>query len=67
MRGVHNCGRCDGDILRAVSAFSLSGDPSAFQGLDCSCKDLWKSQLALGKQICQPGSLDMTISLYRRL
>ncbi len=66
-RGAHNCGRCDGDVLRAVSAFSLTGDPSAFKGLDCRCKELWRLQLEGEEDLFQPGGVEVSHQLWRRL
>ncbi len=44
-RGVHNCGKCDQDVLGAVKRFSFTQDTNEFDGLDCSCKARWKAQL----------------------
>ncbi len=45
-RGVHNCGKCDEEVLGAVKRFSFSQDPKEFEGLDCECRQRWKAQLA---------------------
>ncbi len=47
-RGAHNCGECDERVLKAISKFSLSGDVSMLDGLDCACKDEWKAAMELG-------------------
>ncbi|MFO7619584.1 MAG: archaeosine biosynthesis radical SAM protein RaSEA [Thermoplasmata archaeon] len=44
-RGVHNCGKCDDTILKAVERFSLEGDAAAFKGLGCGCRERWLDQL----------------------
>jgi radical SAM enzyme (TIGR01210 family) len=66
-RGVHNCGRCDGDILRAVQAFSLSGDPGAFDGLDCTCRRLWEMTLEEEDELHQAGGIDIAHRLFKNL
>ena len=44
-RGVHNCGKCDDEVLGAVKRFSFSQDLREFDGLDCECKQRWRAQL----------------------
>jgi radical SAM enzyme (TIGR01210 family) len=44
-RGVHNCGRCDHEVLGAVKRFSLSQDLGDLEGLDCPCKEIWRAHL----------------------
>lgn len=46
-RGVHNCGKCDADVINAIKRFSFTQDVREFDGLDCSCKRKWKAQLEL--------------------
>lgn len=46
-RGVHNCGRCDHHLLEVVRKFSLTGDETIFEPLDCGCKRHWKDYLYL--------------------
>ena len=38
-RGVHNCGRCDRAILRAVEAASLDQEFQPLASLECSCRE----------------------------
>lgn len=45
-RGVHNCGKCDQDVLGAIKRFSFSQDPKELDGLDCACRSQWMAQLA---------------------
>jgi radical SAM enzyme (TIGR01210 family) len=45
-RGVHNCGKCDQDVLGAIKRFSFSQDLKELDGLDCACRSQWKAQLA---------------------
>ncbi len=46
-RGPHNCGRCDGDVARAIREYSLTQDASVFDGLSCSCLKLWERVVEL--------------------
>lgn len=41
-RGPHNCGECDERVSNAIKDFSLRGDPSVFEQIDCSCRRTWK-------------------------
>jgi radical SAM enzyme (TIGR01210 family) len=45
-RGVHNCGKCDQEVLGAVKRFSFSQDVKDLDGLDCACRSQWRAQLA---------------------
>jgi len=44
-RGVHNCERCDQEVLQAVKRFAFSQDLKEFDGLDCACRREWEAQL----------------------
>jgi radical SAM enzyme (TIGR01210 family) len=47
-RGVHNCGKCDSKVLKAIRAFSTTQeDGIVFESLDCGCKRHWKDYLLL--------------------
>lgn len=46
-RGVHNCGKCDADVIVAIERFAFTQDPKEFDGLDCECKARWRGQLDL--------------------
>lgn len=46
-RGVHNCGKCDDTVLKAVQNFSLYGNADVFGGLHCDCKEEWHDTLDL--------------------
>lgn len=41
-RGPHNCGECDEDIYEAIKSYSLTGDTSYLNQIECSCKQKWK-------------------------
>jgi archaeosine synthase beta-subunit len=46
-RGPHNCGQCDAAIAEAIRAHALSQDVSAFDRLDCNCKQTWQDLMEL--------------------
>jgi len=46
-RGPHNCGQCDDAVAEAIRKHDLSQDVSAFQSLDCACKDTWRELMEL--------------------
>lgn len=41
-RGPHNCGECDERVENAIKDFSLRGDPTVFEQVDCSCEQTWE-------------------------
>jgi radical SAM enzyme (TIGR01210 family) len=47
LRGAHNCGSCDNNVLNAIEEFSLTQKQSAFLGVTCDCKEKWRDQLDL--------------------
>jgi len=44
-RGVHNCGKCDDGLLKAVESFSLSGDVNDLRSATCACRETWLDYL----------------------
>lgn len=48
IRGPHNCGRCDKDVVSALRLFSLTQDKGVLD-LDCECKKIWLKALELEK------------------
>ena len=52
VRGAHNCGSCDGDVVAAIERYSVSGDIHELDGLDCECKQVWQCEIELDK--CMP-------------
>ena len=48
-RGVHNCGLCDGRMKEAVERYSMTGELSHLQEVDCRCRELWKDGLEAGE------------------
>tara|TARA_B100000508_G_scaffold38144_1_gene29937 strand:+ start:263 stop:1453 length:1191 start_codon:yes stop_codon:yes gene_type:complete len=45
IRGAHNCGACDMDIVAAIERYSVSADIGEFAGLDCDCKRVWRTEV----------------------
>ena len=45
IRGAHNCGACDMDIVAAIERYSVSADIDEFTGLDCDCKRGWGAEV----------------------
>ena len=45
IRGAHNCGECDRDVVAAIERYSVSGDTEEFKHLECSCKSHWKAEI----------------------
>ena len=52
-RGVHNCGRCDKDILRAINKYSLGAGREVLEDIlkdPCECRRIWLDQLEYDKK-----------------
>tara|TARA_B100000029_G_scaffold514490_1_gene617523 strand:+ start:681 stop:1814 length:1134 start_codon:yes stop_codon:yes gene_type:complete len=45
IRGAHNCGSCDTEVVAAIERYSVSADIAEFAGISCSCQDHWKAEL----------------------
>jgi hypothetical protein len=54
VRGAHNCGKCDKEVAAAIERYSVSNSLLEFEGLDCSCQKLWKTEIALDKSLPIP-------------
>jgi hypothetical protein len=46
-RGPHNCGRCDGEVYKAIMDFSITQNPKYLKGLSCDCIEEWRDVLEL--------------------
>lgn len=56
-RGPHNCSSCDGDLVRGIQDYSLSGDRSLLEALlavDCRCKKEWELVVGEERPWCMP-------------
>jgi hypothetical protein len=45
IRGAHNCGSCDKDVVAAIERYSVSSDLDEFSNIDCSCKSIWRDEI----------------------
>ena len=45
LRGAHNCGKCDEDVVAAIERYSVSADLRELEGLTCDCKSVWKAEI----------------------
>ncbi|MEC7720943.1 MAG: archaeosine biosynthesis radical SAM protein RaSEA [Candidatus Thermoplasmatota archaeon] len=45
LRGAHNCGKCDEDVVAAIERYSVSADLRELEGLDCDCKQVWRVEI----------------------
>ena len=54
IRGSHNCGECDPEVVAAIERYAVSGSLDEFTGLDCECKSLWRKELENDRTIPVP-------------
>jgi radical SAM enzyme (TIGR01210 family) len=47
-RGPHNCGKCDRAITDSIKKYSLEGEVSLLDGLDCECRRIWRAEIETG-------------------
>ena len=45
LRGAHNCGKCDEEVVAAIERYSVSADLRELDGLDCGCKAVWRTEI----------------------
>tara|TARA_Y100001960_G_scaffold332959_1_gene435729 strand:+ start:535 stop:1668 length:1134 start_codon:yes stop_codon:yes gene_type:complete len=45
IRGAHNCGECDSEVVAAIERYSVSGDTMEFENLECSCQSHWRAEI----------------------
>ena len=45
IRGAHNCGSCDSEVVAAIERYSVSGDTHEFNHLECPCEAHWRAEL----------------------
>ena len=56
-RGPHNCRSCDGDLVKGIQDYSLSGDRSLLDALlavECGCRKEWEFVLGGERPWCMP-------------
>jgi radical SAM enzyme (TIGR01210 family) len=57
MRGPHNCGKCDYDIVKGIREYSLNADRDLLDALlesGCNCRQEWEYVLIHEKPYCMP-------------
>jgi radical SAM enzyme (TIGR01210 family) len=54
IRGSHNCGACDPEVVAAIERYAVSGSLDEFTGIDCECKSLWRKELENDRTIPVP-------------
>ena len=45
IRGSHNCGSCDSEVVAAIERYAVSADLMEFEGLTCDCRSVWEAEL----------------------
>ena len=45
IRGAHNCGECDNEVVAAIERYSVSGAIEEFSQLECPCKSHWRAEI----------------------
>lgn len=57
IRGPHNCGNCDGLIVKGIGDYSLTEDTELLRALaemECGCKEEWEFVLDREEPFCMP-------------
>lgn len=57
IRGPHNCGKCDKDLVSGIRDYSLTGDRELITALletDCACKKEWEYVLSHERPFAMP-------------
>ena len=54
IRGSHNCGQCDAEVVAAIERYAVSGSLLEFEGLSCGCQSVWRSEIELERQLPLP-------------
>jgi uncharacterized Fe-S cluster-containing MiaB family protein len=54
VRGAHNCGTCDAEVVAAIERYAVSGDLEEFNGLECTCQKAWAEEVALEHALPTP-------------
>ncbi|HLF06384.1 MAG TPA: archaeosine biosynthesis radical SAM protein RaSEA [Thermoplasmata archaeon] len=45
-RGAHNCGKCDGELTKALKEFNFRQELPAAPPVECVCREAWRETLA---------------------
>lgn len=51
IRGSHNCGSCDGEVVAAIERYAVSGSLLEFDGIECSCREVWEAEVNLERSL----------------
>lgn len=62
LRGSHNCGQCDAEVVAAIERYAVSASLEEFSGLTCECKHRWSTEIELEQRMPLP----LGISKHRR-
>lgn len=57
MRGAHNCGSCDREIVKGIREYSLSADRELLRAIlqtPCTCREEWEYILKAERPYCMP-------------
>jgi radical SAM enzyme (TIGR01210 family) len=54
VRGAHNCGACDSEVVAAIERYAVSGELQEFDGLACDCQSAWSEEVALEHALPTP-------------
>ena len=54
IRGSHNCGSCDAEVVAAIERYAVSGSLLEFDGLTCDCEAVWQNEVRLERQLPVP-------------
>ena len=54
IRGSHHCGSCDGEVVAAIERYAVSGSLLEFDGIECSCREVWEAEVNLERSLPVP-------------
>jgi len=54
LRGSHNCGECDREVVAAIERYSVSGSVDEFSNIHCKCKETWRAEIMSDSNLPTP-------------
>ncbi len=60
VRGAHNCGSCDAEVVAAIERYAVSGELEEFDGLSCECEKAWAEEISLEHDLPTPLGISKT-------
>ncbi|HII87088.1 MAG TPA: archaeosine biosynthesis radical SAM protein RaSEA [Candidatus Poseidoniaceae archaeon] len=60
VRGAHNCGSCDAEVVAAIERYAVSGELEEFDGLTCECEKAWAEEVLLEHALPTPLGISKT-------